>query len=349
MPYSAWDEYFIHQLPRPLDQVNDSEKSWSDRCYFNVHSPDSTLLVTSGYGNNPNTQTAQGYAKVSLADGRHWDLDVGRRCTTDRGDLFAGPARWTCVEPLQRWRLELGPNPSGIEWELHYESKAPMWELLPIAIRKHGRVLADMHHIKQPGRYSGWVKIDGEEISVDGFTGGRDRTFGVRVSDQVDFWLWFEAVFDDRAIEAWVWESSDGTVQYVDGGITFDDGRLSKRFVTFEHDITFDGDRRRPIGAQIGFVDEDGQRFDIAAHSPHPHVNVYYGLGHSRRQTGSGVSYYAWDSSDLADLEEVESRTISLDQLMTFELEGMTGHGIFELLVQGDGYTRYPNWVPVRH
>ena len=81
MPYSAWDEYFIHQLPRTLDQVSDSEKSWSDRCYFNVHSPDGTILITNGYGNNPNTQSAHGYGKLSLADGRHWDLDGFRTCT----------------------------------------------------------------------------------------------------------------------------------------------------------------------------------------------------------------------------------------------------------------------------
>ena len=53
MPYNAWDEYFVHQLPRPFDHVNDTAESWSDRCYFNVHSPDGTLLVTTGYGNNP--------------------------------------------------------------------------------------------------------------------------------------------------------------------------------------------------------------------------------------------------------------------------------------------------------
>jgi len=96
------------------------------------------------------------------------------------------------------------------------------------------------------------------------------------------------------------------------------------------------------------FVDEDGQRFDVAAHAPQPDVSVCYGSGHSRRQTGHGLSYYAWDSSDAADLDEVESRTISLDQLMRFEMEGMTGHGIFELLVQGDGYARYPSWVPTK-
>ena len=37
MGYRAHDEAFVHQLPRPLDQVNDSHPSWSDRCYFNVH------------------------------------------------------------------------------------------------------------------------------------------------------------------------------------------------------------------------------------------------------------------------------------------------------------------------
>jgi hypothetical protein len=68
-----------------------------------------------------------------------------------------------------------------------------------------------------------------------------------------------------------------------------------------------------------------------------------------RNTTGRSKSSYAWDSSDPADLEEVESRTISMDQLMIFQLDGMSGHGIFELLIQGDGYERYPHWVPVRH
>jgi hypothetical protein len=344
MPYGPWDEYFIHQLPRPLDHVNDTEKSWSDRCYFNAHSEDGTILLVTGYGNNPNTQTAHGYAKLSLADGRHWDLDAGRRCTTDRGDLFAGPLRWTCVEPLKRWKLELGPNDSNVEWELNYESRAPMWELLPITIRKRGRVIVDMTHIKQPARYTGWIRVDGEQISVDGFTGGRDRTFGLRASEEVDFWLWFEAVFEDRAIEAWVFESSDGAVQYIDGGFTFNDGRLSKRFVSFQHEVTFDGDRKRPVHADIVFVDEDGETFRVTAHAKHPDVNANYGTGLSRRQTRDGFSYYSWNSTDSAELAEVESNAVSIDQLMDFEMDGMTGHGIFEILARGDHYQRYPNW-----
>lgn len=345
MPYGAQDEAFVHQIPRPLDQVGDSHPSWSDRCYFNVHSPDGDLLLTNGYGNNPNQQLAVGYVKVALADGRHWDVDAGRRVVDDRGDLYAGAMRWTCVEPLQRWTLELGPNASGIEYELHYASRAPMWELLPIEIRKRGRTIVDMFHIKQPGRYTGWVSIEGERISVDGFRGGRDRTFGVRMAEEVDFWLWFEAGFDDRAIEAWVWESRDGTVQYCDGGIVFEDGTRSKRFVRFEHDVTFDGDRRRPMSAAIRFTDEDGRTYDVAATADHPHCTAYYGTGLDRRQRDGANSFYVWNGEDAADLEEVESKTLSLDQLMRFEMEGRTGHGIFELLVWGDKYERYPSWT----
>ncbi len=247
MGYSAADESFTHQLPVTFDQVHDPDPTWSDRCYFFAAAPDGSMLLASGYGNNPNTASGLGYVKVSLADGRHWDLLAGRPVAGgDRDDLRAGPMRWTCVEPLKQWRLDVEPNDSGIEWELHYEPTAPMWELLPMKVRDaDGRLLADMYHMKEPGRWTGWVQIDGQRISVDGFHGGRDRTFGVRVSDKIDFWLWLDAGFEDRAIEAWIIESHDGTVRYVDGGITHNDGTLSKRFVGISHDVEFDGDRKR--------------------------------------------------------------------------------------------------------
>ena len=38
---------------------------------------------------------------------------------------------------------------------------------------------------------------------------------------------------------------------------------------------------------------------------------------------------------------------MSIDQLMRFEFDGQTGWGIFELLLGGDGYPRYPNWRPM--
>jgi hypothetical protein len=354
MGYSAADEAFTHQLPRPFNEVHNPDPTWSDRCYFFAGSPDGEVLVTSGYGNNPNTKSGLGYAKVTLADGRHWDLMAGRPVTgADRADLNAGPMRWTCVEPLKRWKLEIGPNDSGIQWELHYEPSAPMWELLPVKFHgRDGKLLADLYHMKEPGHWTGWVQIDGERISVDGFHGGRDRTFGLRVADEIDFWLWLDAGFEDRSIEAWIFESSGGTVKYVDGGITYTDGRLSKRFVKLEHDVEFDGDRKRPTRAILMFTDEDGKTHRVTADSPHQDVNVYYGLPlssckHTDLGGGSYFVYFRWDSNNPEELAEIEDKSMSIDQLMRFEFEGRTGWGIFELLLGGQGYPRYANWRPM--
>jgi hypothetical protein len=347
MGYGPSDENFIHQLPRPMDTVHHPDKSWSDRCYFSAHAPDGSALLTCGFGNNPNAHHAHGYAKVAFADGRHWDIDVSREGTADRSDLSAAALRFTCVEPLKRWTITLGPNDSGLEWELNYEATAPLWDLLPLDIRIGDELIADMYHIKQPGRYTGWMSIDGERISLDGFHGGRDRTFGVRVAEKVDFWVWFEANFEDRAIEAWVFESADGTVRYIDGGFTYNDGHQSKRFVTFRHDIVFDDDLKRPTRADIVFIDEDGKEYHVIAKTTNSAVNVYHGPSHRSRQVRDGTGYYKWSSEDRHMLQEIEAGAVALDQLMQFDMDGMTGQGIFELLSMGKHYERYPNWRPL--
>ena len=292
----------------------------------------------------PNTQHAHAYAKLSLADGRHWEIDGARKVTTDRADLHAGPIRITCIEPLKKWKLELGPNDSGLEWELYFDARAPLWQLDPLTLRSRGRTLADMQHIKQPGDYSGWIKLDGEEIPFDLLIGGRDRSIGIRDNLNIDFWVWYEAVFEDRAIEAWVLEDTFGNTSYVDGGITFNDGRQSKRFVRFQHDVTFDGTRRRALATECIFTDEDGETHRVTSTAPSNDAIIYYVPQHPGRTEAKGYSHFQWDGRDTAYLDEVESRTISADQYMRYEYDGMVGHGIFELFVAGRRYPRYSNW-----
>ncbi|MBB2772542.1 MULTISPECIES: hypothetical protein [Mycolicibacterium] len=354
MGYSAADESFTHQLPRPFDEVHHPDSTWSDRCYFFAASPDGSMLLASGYGNNPNTRSGLGYVKVTLADGRHYDLMAGRTVGGgERSDVGAGPMRWTCVEPLKKWKLEVAPNDSGISWELYYEPTAPIWEMLPMKVyNADGRVIADMYHMKEPGTWTGWVDIDGERISVDGFHGGRDRTFGVRVADEIDFWLWLDAGFEDRAIEAWILETSEGGVSYVDGGIVHNDGTLSKRFVSIDHDVEFDDDRKRPARANLVFTDEDGETYRVSAESPNQHVNAYYGLPMAKcryEDLGDGAYFihYRWDSTDRDELVETEDKAMAIDQLMRFDFDGRTGWGVFEILMGGRAYARYPNWAPM--
>lgn len=353
MPYSAADENFTHQFPRPFDQVHLADGSWSDRCYFYAHSADGQLLITNGYGNNPNQGRALGYFKVALADGRHWDLSAGRHVTgADRDQLRAGPMHWDCIEPLEHWNIRLEANDSGIACDMHYTPRAPMWELLPMSVVVDGVQVVDMYHIKESGQWTGWIEIDGVRTSVDGFLGGRDRTFGVRKADEISFWLWLDAGFEDRAIQAWVIETRDGSVQYVDGGITHTDGTLSKRFVRIEHETSFETGRKRPQSAVLVFTDEDGDTFRVTAESEHPHVNANYGLplpNLTFQDLGNGefLVFFPWDSSDHEQLDKLETTTMSIDQLMRFDFDGRQGHGIFEILSGADGYDRYPTWAPM--
>jgi hypothetical protein len=107
--------------------------------------------------------------------------------------------------------------------------------------------------------------------------------------------------------------------------------------------VVFNGDRKGPLRATIVFTDEDGRAYEVSAEAEHPDVGVRCGLGLSRQHDGD-LSSYIWDSNDTADFLKVEAKTIAPDQLMRFEMDGMTDYGIFELLVEGDRYRRYPNW-----
>jgi hypothetical protein len=84
----------------------------------------------------------------------------------------------------------------------------------------------------------------------------------------------------------------------------------------------------------------------VTADATHQDVNVYYGLALPNRVVGDGVMHSRWSSHDPDALAVAETGALSMDQLMQFECDGMVGHGIFELFVMGDGYPRYPNWVP---
>ena len=239
----------------PLDVVHDSDPSWSDRCYFNVHAPDDSLLIVTGYGNNPNQQRAHGYAKVTLADGRHWDLDVYRHCTTDRGDLYGR------ADALDVRRAAAAVEARGRPQRLRHRvgARVPVEGAdvgaAAVRIRKRGRILADMHHIKQPAPYTGWVTVDGERSrSTAGPVGATARSACARPTRST-------SGCGSRRCSRTA-PSRPGCSSRPTGGavrrrrVHPDDGTLSKRFIKFEHDIHFDGDKKRPTHADIAFIDE---------------------------------------------------------------------------------------------
>ncbi|MFQ5380268.1 MAG: hypothetical protein ACE5EF_01415 [Dehalococcoidia bacterium] len=347
MAYGDWDEYLIHQLPTTIDHVGDGDPNWTDRFFFGCHPLDGRLLLTTGYGVSPNQQIGAGYARLALADGRHWDVSARRNCSEDRQEAFAGPLRFTVLEPRERWRLECGPNPSGLEFDLEFQQRLPLYEFKPAFHRRHGRVVLNQQHMQQAGGYQGWIRTNEETLTVDGFHGVRDRSWGVRNHGEIDMWLWCAAQFEDRAVAAWLLENSDGHPVYVDGCLSGPDGPLSAAFVKLDHHLRFDGDLKRETGGEFVFLDEDGRRFELKAVADHPAVNVYHGAMLS--PATEPVQGQQWDETDLETLRKVEARAPVSDQLMRYELDGAIGYGVLELWVSGDGYRPYePNWPHLR-
>ena len=114
--------------------------------------------------------------------------------------------------------------------------------------------------------------------------------------------------------------------------------------------MEFDGERKRPARAVLVFTDEVGKTYRVTADAPHQAVNAYYGMpmSHCKHQDlghGAYFIHFLWDSNDPKQLGETEGKSMAMDQLMRFQLDGDTGWGIFELLMGGQSYSRYPNWA----
>jgi len=341
MTYQPMDDYLIHQAPVPLSEVASDNPHWTDRFYFNIHPKDGSSLLTCGGGIFPNRQEANIYGKFSLADGRYWSLDANETKTERSLITKVGPFTFETLEPMKRWRLLLEPNESGLSWDIEYKARAPLWHLKPIYIEKAGQIIVQQQHIQQSAYYEGEVKFGNETMSVNGFYGGRDRTWGIRHHAEVDMWIWIAMQFDDRAIAGWLWEAKDGTVHYADGGFCGEDGSVSKRFVRIDPQIEFDGMTKKPKSATILFVDEDGKEYLVKATEAHKHVCVYYGL-----PTPPEGGYPA-NVNDPAIQAQIARTSMSNDKLMRYELNGMVGYGIFETWVSGDGYDKWPHYPPV--
>jgi len=347
MPYNDSDEYLVHQAVTTLDEVTSPDRHWTDRFFFSCHAPDGTGLFVTGFGVFPNRREAVGYARVGLADGRHWDL-LASRPLEDRADTSVGPLAWRVEEPRRRWRLTLGPNPSALEWDLTFTARTPIWEHRPVRWEKDGRLIVHQQHIQQGAGYEGWIHCGDERIEVDGFPGGRDRTWGIRDRLSVDMWLWHAIQFDDHMLAAWSLERQDGTVIYADGGLVHTDGSVSDRIVAIDHELVFDDAVKRPVGGEVRFTDTAGSERKAQLSFDHPQACVYHGP--MLKPSTDDFQWQTWSGTDSAVLAQVQANSYTSDHLMRYEMEGQSGFGVLEVHSAGDGYHGFPYWSEgVRH
>ncbi len=201
------DDYPIHQTAEPV-AVAGTDRNFYDRYFFNAQAPDGSAMLGAAMGIYPNLNIID--AVVSLTDGTTQHSVFGSRILGhERMDTHAGPITVTVEEPLQRLRLTIAPNATGIAGDLVFTGRAPPIEEPRFTRRIGSRTLMDVTRLTQGIECRGWIEAAGVRHSVDGWRGVRDRSWGVRPVGSPDaqpvvpmaapqfFWLWTPVAFDD--------------------------------------------------------------------------------------------------------------------------------------------------------
>ena len=177
---SSMDDYPLHQIPDVIRHVGTSDRNFYDRYYFNLHATSGELCVIMGLGQYPNLGVQDAFALVRR--GREHRVLRASRALGDRMDTSVGPLRVEVLEGLRRVRVCAGPNEHGLELDLVFEGAIPAFEEPRQYIRRRGRVLFDTLRFAQTGRWSGWLRVAGEELAItpERHWGTRDRSWGIR-------------------------------------------------------------------------------------------------------------------------------------------------------------------------
>jgi hypothetical protein len=207
---TAGDDYPIHQAATPV-AIAGTDHNFYDRFFFNGYSPDGSLFFGGAMGIYPHLNIID--AAFSVTDGvTQRSMFASRNLNHERMDTRVGPITVKIEHPLQRVRLTVADNESGISADLVFTGRAaPIEE--PRFTRTNGaRTLMDVTRMTQNGSYTGHLKIDGKTHDAKGWMGTRDRSWGVRPIGAPDtqpmlppvpfqfYWLWAPLNFKDYAL-----------------------------------------------------------------------------------------------------------------------------------------------------
>jgi len=243
---TAMDELFVHQLPELLPNVATRDSHWRESFFYDVHSPDGTgdaIFFTMAH------YPARAVLD-SLQMGRAGGVRTGgiqtRPYDGDPHTLVAGGARVEVIRPWEEIHLFADPDLCAIGLDLTFAARTQPYGLRRGTMRTADAVVWDQSHILQSGVYTGTYTAAGTTHTVDGWTGQRDHSWGIRDHGRCPLWLWFQIQLDDGFLGVWHWEYANGAAVYTDGCWAGIDGRDPVPVIRFEHDVEWIGAGGQP-------------------------------------------------------------------------------------------------------
>lgn len=182
IPLSGLDEYLVHNGHTLRTSMSEDPQAF-ERMWFSCVDKTGELLIVMGIGFYANLDACDAFAIVNHR-GIHTTVRTQRRLGPNRLDMRMGPLNFALVAPFKHWRLSLGPNEFGIQFEIDWYDgpKLPSYHDSGEVVRGDGSTAQPSLGYETFGTQSGWVEIDGErlELTTARFTGSRDHHWGTR-------------------------------------------------------------------------------------------------------------------------------------------------------------------------
>jgi hypothetical protein len=367
----ALDEYPVHQVPLSMKHVATGDRNAYDRCIFHLVDPTGEFLLILGLGVYPNLGVIDAYATLRVGDTLHAVRASDALRDDTRMELAVGPLRIQVERPLKDFVLtcEADPDdPDGLSYEINWSAVFPaLWEPHHTQ-RRGGRLTLEGRRFVQAGRCDGRLRVGGREVSLDGWTGTRDRSWGVRPVPGEEggrlaeenrtegfHWIWSPVRFDDRFLMVIVQEDADGYRTLNDATLVRD-GHPDLQLGWPQADITYRTGTRHPESAVVHLTDPLSRKplelgVEILASSP-----LAVGAGYPPADDWQHGTWRGRDWTDRRsyDLSDPAAHPLAaygvIDHAARFTLDGQVGHGIFEHGSFGrhdpSGFTGYDSVAP---
>jgi hypothetical protein len=176
---SKYDEYPVHQAPRPFAHIPSTDFSWDEGYYFGAFSVDDQVYLLTGMRVNPNADMIGGYAIINVA-GRQYSVRFSR-CWRQQIDTVIGPLHYEFIEPMKSVRLWLEANDSALSFDITWTGVAPAFEEDHHVAETRGRVTTDQTRYSQPGQCNGFIQFEGKryDMTPGRWSGDRDHSWGL--------------------------------------------------------------------------------------------------------------------------------------------------------------------------
>ncbi|MAO81772.1 MAG: hypothetical protein CMH82_14165 [Nocardioides sp.] len=281
---------------RGTGDVSDAE-AWFDRAYFNIFAGIERPAVVLGGAHHPNADRGRGVSDgyiVVLHEGQQRNLRF-----SEPGAVAGriGPLQWSVVEPYREWSLDLRSE-DGVELSARFLADTVPNFLEPIVANQQNTLGTRFAHFFQRGHYEGELRLDDQTWSLDGWTGIRDRSRGLREARaRLGMHVWGHFRTDDGSHLAFNYnEHRDGTPSHLDGGLMAAD-RLGPRVVDVRHHFEVNDARELMSGSMLVATD-DGSTYDIDIQSLSGGIHM------------AGAGYAGWHGVPRGSVVEGETWTL---------------------------------------